>query len=255
MIGKPAHKAGIQVDDIVEQIDGISIDGLSSEDIIAKIRGEVGTTVVLTIHRPSTNQNLTIPLVREVIDPAAVSYLCGDEPVRGFGTVWQNHPEIRYWLECPFIDFKQKEHPTAATFQHFEHGLMLWFETESVQYIPAIYVLYDDTYTYSRYDNGGAGADPAIPEAAQKDTYQPGSRFAKIYWEEIGEEGQQRLGKATGEARDSQAAFQEFIKGRMFWVKETDRIYIIYDGNYDPDADGQFIRIQGWMSFEDIFED
>jgi S1-C subfamily serine protease len=65
MIGKPAHKAGIQVDDVVEQIDGISIEGLSSEDIIATILGEVGTTVVLTVHRPSTNQNLTIPVLAQ----------------------------------------------------------------------------------------------------------------------------------------------------------------------------------------------
>jgi hypothetical protein len=255
MIGKPAHKAGIQVDDVIQQIDGLSIEGLSSQDIIDKIRGEASTTVVLTVHRPSTNQNLTIPIVRAEIDPSAVSYLCGDEPVRGFGTAWRNHPEIRYWLDCPFIDFKQKEHPTVSIFQNFEHGLMLWLETESVKNIPAIYVLYNDTHTYSRYDDGGVLADPDSYEATEEEAYKLAPRFAKIYWEKIGEQGQQRLGRATGEAGDSQAAFQEFMKGRMFWIKETDRIYVIYYGNYDPDADGQFIQMQGWMSFEDIFED
>ena len=60
--------------------------------------------------------------------------------------------------------------------------------------------------------------------------YKVGDRFAKVYWEKIGEAGRQRLGNAVNEARDSRGAFQEFRKGRMFWAGEADTIYVIYRG-------------------------
>ena len=82
-------------------------------------------------------------------------------------------------------------------------------------------------------------------------TSQVGRNFAKIYWEDTGEQGRQRLGFATNEARDSQGAFQEFWNGRMFWAGEADTIYVIYRGYFDPDGDGQTT----WMSYEDTFED
>ncbi len=84
--------------------------------------------------------------------------------------------------------------------------------------------------------------------------YKVGDRFAKVYWEEIGPEGRARLGRATNQARDSKGAFQEFEKGRMFWAGQADIIYVIYQGYYDFDEDGEPDWTQGWTSYEDTFE-
>jgi hypothetical protein len=41
-------------------------------------------------------------------------WLCLGQIVRGFGTAWDNHPEIRPLLGCPFTDFRQGEHATGG---------------------------------------------------------------------------------------------------------------------------------------------
>jgi hypothetical protein len=40
----------------------------------------------------------------------------------------------------------------------------------------------------------------------------------------------------------------------MFWAGEADTIYVIYQGYYDFDNDGEVTWQQGWKSYEDTFE-
>jgi carboxyl-terminal processing protease len=47
----PAERAGIQAGDHVLAVDGVSVDGSTVDDQVAKIRGEIGTDVTLTIER------------------------------------------------------------------------------------------------------------------------------------------------------------------------------------------------------------
>jgi len=179
---------------------------------------------------------------------------CHAQPIRGFGTVWQNHPEVRQLLGCPFTNFRRNEHATKAAVQTFQHGWMLWLETDTVANVDPIYVFFDDNDSYVRYgDRALVDAHSFAP--TPPGFYKVGDRFAKVYWEELGTSGRQRLGFATNEARDSNGAFQEFQTGRMFWAGEADTIYIIYQGNFDFDGDGTFTWTQGWTSYEDTFED
>lgn len=63
----PAERAGIRAGDFVLEIDGESTQGLSVDAAVLKIRGEAGTTVVLTIVREGENEERKISVVRDVI--------------------------------------------------------------------------------------------------------------------------------------------------------------------------------------------
>ena len=56
----PAERAGLQAGDFVTAIDGESVDGLSLEDAIKRVRGESGTDVTLTLSRDDESLEMTI---------------------------------------------------------------------------------------------------------------------------------------------------------------------------------------------------
>ncbi len=66
--GRPAAEAGVQRNDVVIEVDGKSLRGLSLYESVALIRGPAGSTVVLTILRESESEPLKIPVVRAKID-------------------------------------------------------------------------------------------------------------------------------------------------------------------------------------------
>jgi carboxyl-terminal processing protease len=49
--GSPAEKAGLKPGDVIAEVDGSTVDGLTPDEARDKIRGEKGTTVVLLIER------------------------------------------------------------------------------------------------------------------------------------------------------------------------------------------------------------
>jgi hypothetical protein len=254
MAGQPAHLAGLKSGDVIIHVEGEYVANLPWTELVRRIRGEKGVAVALTITRPSTGETFELEIVRAEINPDTVSYACPAEPVRGFGQVWRDHPEVSQLLGCPFTDFRRDEHATRAAVQTFEHGWMLWLETDTVANVDPIYIFYADNSSYSRFgDRPLADAHAYAPTEAG--FYKVGDRFARVYWEEIGADGRQRLGRATAEARDSQGAFQEFEQGRMFWAGEADTIYLIYQGEFDVDGDGQTTWSQLWTSYEDMFEE
>jgi carboxyl-terminal processing protease len=71
--GSPAAKAGIKTDDRVSAIDGVSVDGADFNDTIDKMRGKVGSSVILTILREGEKKPFDVKLVRAMVSPAAVT--------------------------------------------------------------------------------------------------------------------------------------------------------------------------------------
>jgi carboxyl-terminal processing protease len=65
--GSPAEKAGIRPGDVVTEVDGTSLDGLSIEEARNRIRGRKGTKVTLTIEREGQAQPLRVEITRDVI--------------------------------------------------------------------------------------------------------------------------------------------------------------------------------------------
>jgi len=103
-------------------------------------------------------------------------------------TTWLQHPEVRRWLGCPFTNFRQNEHAARAAVQTFQHGWMLWLETDTVANVDPIYVFYEDNHSYVRYgDRKLVDAHSCAP--TPQGFYKVGDRFAKIYWEDIGAQG------------------------------------------------------------------
>lgn len=63
----PAEKAGIKAGDIITHIEGESIYNLDMYDIISRIRGEIGSTLNVTIVRLDTKKTLDVSITRDII--------------------------------------------------------------------------------------------------------------------------------------------------------------------------------------------
>jgi carboxyl-terminal processing protease len=70
----PAERAGVIADDIITQIDGVSVAGLTLDQIVQKLRGPVDSRVTLTLVRGETTTPLTVALKRDHVVPETVVY-------------------------------------------------------------------------------------------------------------------------------------------------------------------------------------
>jgi carboxyl-terminal processing protease len=74
MPGSPAEEAGILAGDVIDSVDGHSLNGYSEEDALALVRGPAGTEVELKIQREGTPGLLTFKIKRQKIPMPAVTY-------------------------------------------------------------------------------------------------------------------------------------------------------------------------------------
>ena len=65
MEGSPSQQVGLQSDDVITKVDGEDMTGKTISEVVKKVRGEVGTDVVLTIERAGTS--LEVKLTRASI--------------------------------------------------------------------------------------------------------------------------------------------------------------------------------------------
>lgn len=72
--GSPAQQAGLRAGDLIIEVDGEDVTGLSLNETVDRIRGEKGTTVVLTIYRPETSESLEFEIVRDEIKVPAATW-------------------------------------------------------------------------------------------------------------------------------------------------------------------------------------
>ena len=68
----PAFKAGVKADDYVTHLDGESVLGLTLSEAVDRMRGLVGTDIVLTIRREGEEQALEIRITRAIIKVQSV---------------------------------------------------------------------------------------------------------------------------------------------------------------------------------------
>lgn len=70
----PAYKAGLKTGDLVFEIDGKNVKGMTLSEAINKIRGPKGTTVTLSVLRKKTAAPLSFSIVRETIKNPSIKF-------------------------------------------------------------------------------------------------------------------------------------------------------------------------------------
>jgi carboxyl-terminal processing protease len=70
----PAYKAGVQANDLITHLDNESIMGLTLEQAVEKMRGQVNTPIMLTIIRKGKEDPFDLKVVRDVIKINPVKY-------------------------------------------------------------------------------------------------------------------------------------------------------------------------------------
>lgn len=68
----PAQRAGIKPGDLITNLNGTSVQGMSLQDAVEQMRGERGSSIRLTIRREGVTTPIDLSLTREVIRPQVV---------------------------------------------------------------------------------------------------------------------------------------------------------------------------------------
>jgi hypothetical protein len=212
---------------------------------------------------------------KEAGRPVPPPVRCDQVPIRGFGTVWANNPDVQQRLGCTY----QPERPATVAHQYFEHGAMI---DVIQQYNPyggsykLIYVLFEDG-TVQRFQDTYVDGTPEPPLNPPPGRLAPVRGFGKVWREGTGARVRERLGWATAPetvavanfppfpgpvptaAPDPSAtpippgqggAVQEFQRGMMVYTGPVNKkIYVFYSdqgyGAYD---------ITRWSVYDDTFE-
>lgn len=72
--GTPAYRMGIMAGDMIWKVDGEDITGITTDESIKKMRGEVGSEVVITVIRPGVKQPLDFKILRDIIKINSIPY-------------------------------------------------------------------------------------------------------------------------------------------------------------------------------------
>lgn len=72
--GYSAFEKGVRAGDVIMAIDGVSVEGYSVEDLYSLLKGEVGTSVTLTLRRTGIDEPLDFVLTRAKVNVTNVSY-------------------------------------------------------------------------------------------------------------------------------------------------------------------------------------
>ena len=72
--GSPASRSGIYTGDAIMKIDGEPTEGLELKDATSKIRGDKGTTVILTIKKPISGEIQDYSITRDIITIKDIPY-------------------------------------------------------------------------------------------------------------------------------------------------------------------------------------
>lgn len=72
--GTPAFRMGITAGDRIVKVDDFNVVGLSTDEAIKRMRGDVGTKVVITISRPGVAKPLEFEIIREIIKIRSITH-------------------------------------------------------------------------------------------------------------------------------------------------------------------------------------
>ena len=71
--GSPSESAGLMANDIIYEVGGTSVQGLTLNEVVKMIRGEIGTEVVITVYREGEPDYLDITVTRDEVEAQTVN--------------------------------------------------------------------------------------------------------------------------------------------------------------------------------------
>jgi carboxyl-terminal processing protease len=107
--GSPAADAGIQPGDIIVWVDGVPTEGMTIDQVVAKIQGKSGTSVRLGIYRPpasysaTTTTTTTAASGEQPVSPPPTARNSADLPPGG---TTHEYPLVRRAITEPQVDTK-----------------------------------------------------------------------------------------------------------------------------------------------------
>ena len=79
--GSGAEEAGMLPNDMIIAVDGRELNGEDISEVVTWIKGDPGTTVNVTVYRPTTQEELELTIERRKIDNSTVSYSMKDNNI------------------------------------------------------------------------------------------------------------------------------------------------------------------------------
>ena len=70
--GSPAAKAGVLTNDLIVELDGVQVQGMTLDDAVKKMRGAIGSKIKVTIQRDGVTNPIDLTLTRDTIAMQAV---------------------------------------------------------------------------------------------------------------------------------------------------------------------------------------
>ena len=67
LVGSPAYRAGVQSGDTIAEIEGLPTGDMTLEEAVRKLKGEVGTTVTVTLVHAGQTEPKKVTLTREIV--------------------------------------------------------------------------------------------------------------------------------------------------------------------------------------------
>jgi len=102
----PAHKGGVLAGDLITQINGEAVQGLTLNDAVEKMRGPVNTAITLTIRRPGRDEPLELKLTRDVIRIKSVRWRVEDDV--GYVRITQFNEQTTEGLKAAIADIEKQ---------------------------------------------------------------------------------------------------------------------------------------------------
>lgn len=85
--GYPAQRAGLRPGDIIKEINGVNVEGLTPEEVQQLTVGDIGSEIDLKVQRPGFDQAMDFTLTRERIEVKNIRYAAKIGEKQNFGYV------------------------------------------------------------------------------------------------------------------------------------------------------------------------
>ncbi|MCQ8783745.1 S41 family peptidase [Mangrovibrevibacter kandeliae] len=104
--GTPADKAGVLAGDLIAQINGEDVRGLTLTDAVEKMKGDIGTSVELTIIRDGATKPIRLNITRDEIKVPSVRHSVENDV--GYIKLLKFNEQTTRGMEEAIADIKQK---------------------------------------------------------------------------------------------------------------------------------------------------